>query len=199
MPVVRQMLSQRRNEPFQLVFVTDNKTINTSNGYPVYSREEFFSLDCDEKFFNITIGNSKIREKISTDFEAKGIQPFSIIADNAILYDHNDLAEGLIMNPFTTITSNIKIGKYFHCNLYSYVGHDCQIGDFVTFAPGVKCNGSVIIEDHAYIGTGAIIKQSTPDRVITIGKGATVGMGAVVTKSVPPGAIVVGNPAKPMA
>ena len=45
-------------------------------------------------------------------------------------------------------------------------------------------------------GTGAVIKQGTPDKPLVIGKGAVVGMGAVVTKSVPPGVTVVGNPAR---
>ena len=100
------------------------------------------------------------------------------------------------MSPFVTITSNIKIGKCFHANLYSYVEHDCVIGDFVTFAPGVKCNGNIHIHAHAYIGAGAMIKQGTPDQPLVIGAGAIVGMGAVVTKSVPPGVTVVGNPAQ---
>ena len=93
------------------------------------------------------------------------------------------------------ITSNAQIGSFFQANIYSYVAHDCKIGDFVTFAPRVSCNGNVVIEDHAYIGTGAVIRQGTADRPIVIGSGAVVGMGAVVTKSVPPGTTVVGNPA----
>jgi acetyltransferase-like isoleucine patch superfamily enzyme len=68
----------------------------------------------------------------------------------------------------------------------------------VTFAPGVKCNGNVVIEDHAYIGSGAIIKQGQPGVPVVIGRGGVVGMGAVVTKSVPAGATVVGNPARVM-
>ena len=72
-----------------------------------------------------------------------------------------------------------------------------MIGDYVTFAPSVRCNGNIVIEDHAYIGTGAVIKQGTPEKPLVIGKGAVVGMGAVVTKDVPPGVTVVGNPAKP--
>ena len=97
-----------------------------------------------------------------------------------------------------TLTSNIRIGRQFHANIYSYVAHDCVIGDFVTFAPGVKCNGNVVIEDHAYIGTGAVIKQGRPGQPLVIGRGAVVGMGAVVTRDVPAGATVVGNPAKLM-
>lgn len=68
----------------------------------------------------------------------------------------------------------------------------------MTFAPSVHCNGKVIIEDNAYIGTGVVIKQGTDHAPIIIGEGAIVGMGAVVTKSVDPFTTVVGNPAAPL-
>jgi len=108
------------------------------------------------------------------------------------------IGPGYVLSHFVTITSNVKIGLYFHANIYSYVAHDCVIGDFVTFAPGVKCNGNVVIEDHAYIGTGAVLRQGRPGAPLVIGRGATVGMGAVVTRSVPPMTTVVGNPARPL-
>ena len=97
------------------------------------------------------------------------------------------------------VTSNASIGRFFHCNLYSYVAHDCVIGDFVTFAPGVKCNGNVFIEDHSCIGTGAMLLPGTHDAPLVIGRGAVVGIGAVVTRSVPAGATVVGNPGRLLA
>ena len=73
-----------------------------------------------------------------------------------------------------------------------------MIGDFVTFTPNVHCNGRVVIEDYAYIGTGAIIKQGAKEKPITIGHGAVVGMGAVVTRDVAPYTTVVGIPAAPI-
>ena len=111
--------------------------------------------------------------------------------------DDVSVSEGAALSPFTLLMSNARTEKYFQANIYSYVSHDCVIGDFVTLVPGVRCNGNVVIEDHAYIGTGAIIKQGPPAEPIVIGRGAVVGMGAVVTRSVPANVTVVGNPAKP--
>lgn len=181
----------------RLVFIDDHLAGTAVNGYEVISADDFALLDGD-RFFNIAIANSKLRETIAEKMIAGGAQPFTVSANNALSLDGNDIGEGAIMCPFTMVTSNAKIGRFFHANIYSYVAHDCVIGDFVTFAPSVHCNGSVKVEDHAYIGTGAIIKQGTPDRPIIIGEGSIVGMGAVVTKSVAPYTTVFGNPARPI-
>jgi len=121
-----------------------------------------------------------------------------VAATNVVQMDDVQMGVGAVLSPLVTLTSNVRIGKHFHANLYSYVEHDCVVGDFVTFAPRVHCNGNVVIEDHAYIGTGAILKQGQPGKPLVIGRGAVVGMGAVVTKSVAAGATVVGNPARAM-
>ncbi|MDG2333395.1 MAG: acetyltransferase [Myxococcota bacterium] len=127
-----------------------------------------------------------------------GLRFFEVAAREHVRYDQVEVGPGAIFCSHTTVTSNVSIGSHFHCNIYSYVEHDCVIGDFVTFAPRVSCNGNVVIGDGAYIGTGAVIKQGTPDRPLRIGEGAVVGMGAVVTRDVAPGATVVGNPARPL-
>jgi acetyltransferase-like isoleucine patch superfamily enzyme len=125
-----------------------------------------------------------------------GLKPWTVNALNVVTMDDVKLGEVAILSPFVTLTSNIRIGKYFHANINSYVEHDCVIGDFVTFAPAVKCNGNTVIEDDVFIGSGAIIKQGQPGKPLVIGRGAVVGMGAVVTKNISPGTTVVGNPAQ---
>lgn len=184
-------------ETHDIYFVENEVTDTHINHYPVISEDDFFTMD-GEKFFNIAIADSKIRQKIADLCLSKNIHPLIIEAKNSVALDNVEIGEGGILTGFTTLTSNLTVGKYFHANIYSYIAHDCVIGDFVTFAPRVSCNGNVHIHDHAYIGTGAILKQGTPDKPLVIGEGAIVGMGAVVTKDVPAGAVVIGNPAKPL-
>ncbi|GLR64383.1 acetyltransferase [Marinospirillum insulare] len=180
----------------ELCFVDDGLVDSKLNGYPIYSYQDFLDLPQADKFIVFAIANSQIRESLEAKCKQDNIKNAPVQASNSIILDQVEIGEGSILCHFTQLTSNIKIGKQFHANIYSYVAHDCVIGDFVTFAPKVQCNGNVHIEDHAYIGTGAIIKQGTPDKPLTIGRGAIVGMGAVVTKSVPAGVTVIGNPAR---
>ncbi|UIZ99536.1 acetyltransferase [Acinetobacter johnsonii] len=196
MPVARQQL-QRLGVSAEIYFIDDSlQEEKIVNGHTALNYQSFKNLNAAQKFVLIAIASSQIREKLANQLVIDGLQLWAVHADNVVMMDHVEIGEGSALSPFVSITSNIKIGKCFHANLYSYVEHDCIIGDYVTFAPGVKCNGNIHIEDHAYIGTGAVIKQGTPDKPLVIGKGAVVGMGAVVTKSVPAGVTVVGNPAR---
>ncbi|AXY55328.1 acetyltransferase [Acinetobacter chinensis] len=194
MPLVRQQFPHIEKECF--VFIDDGQAGTDLNGYPILSYHDFKSHKAVSKSVTIAIANSIVREKLVLRLNEDSIQHLEVKAENTVILDEVEIGEGSLLCPFTCLTSNIKIGKFFHANIYSYVAHDCVIGDYVTFAPSVKCNGNIHIEDHAYIGTGAVIKQGTPDKPLVIGKGAVVGMGAVVTKSVPPGVTVVGNPAR---
>lgn len=193
LPLVREQLKSTRAE---YVFVDDGDVPAALNGYSVLRYEEFLGRKAPEKKMVFAIADSTVREKLVEKCTKDGLSSLTVKAENAVILDEVVVGEGSILCHFTHLTSNIRIGKYFHANIYSYVAHDCVIGDYVTFAPGVQCNGNVVVEDYAYVGTGAVIKQGTPDKPLVIGKGAVVGMGAVVTKDVPPGETVIGNPAR---
>lgn len=199
MPLARDMLAAGNMEDgAALVFVDDQPPAQTINGQPVLTYQQFLDEPSPAKNICIAIADSKLRQQLAERCAQDRISFFSITAQNVVVMDSVEMGEGGILSPFVTLTSNIKIGRHFHANLYSYVEHDCVIGDFVTFAPGVQCNGNVVIEDHAYIGAGAVIKQGSPENPLVIGSQAVVGMGAVVTKSVPSQTTVAGCPARPM-
>jgi sugar O-acyltransferase (sialic acid O-acetyltransferase NeuD family) len=195
MPIVRAQLADVAAAG-SLYFVDDRLSGTVVNGHSVVSYENFRKTPADERRVVIAVADAMTRRALAERCEADGLGFQSITAQNAVVLDDVSLGAGYILNSFVTITSNVRIGRYFQANLYAYVAHDCVIGDFVTFAPGVMCNGNVVVEDDAYIGTGAVLKQGTSSEPLVIGAGAVVGMGAVVTKSVPPGKTVVGNPAR---
>jgi sugar O-acyltransferase (sialic acid O-acetyltransferase NeuD family) len=199
LPLVRQQLQTDLVSGLaDLVFVDDQPMAPAINGQRVLTYAQWLAESASSRHMNVAIANSQVRQKLVQRCAADGVEFFEARAPNVVQLDDVQLGKGAVLCPFVTLTSNIRIGQHFHGNIYSYVAHDCVIGDFVTFAPGVMCNGNVHIEDHAYIGTGAVIKQGKPDAPLVIGRGAVVGMGAVVTKSVPPGVTVVGNPAQPL-
>jgi sugar O-acyltransferase (sialic acid O-acetyltransferase NeuD family) len=185
-------------EAIEIVYVETQPSRPVVDGVRVMSEAAFLSVTDRSVRFNVGIANSKVRQRIVQACEARGHRALGVAADNVVMYGGNQIGEGAAISAFSTITTNVRIGRFFHANAYTWVAHDCVIGDFVTFAPRVCCNGNVHIHDHAYIGAGAVIKQGTPDKPLVIGEGATVGMGAVVTKDVAPYATVIGNPARPM-
>lgn len=182
---------------WRIVFVETQPHDAKVNGFPLLSEDDFFAAQASERCFAVAIADSHAREAIEKRCTQRGARALSLSAHNATIYDDNRIGHGAILCAHTTITSNASIGCHFHANIYSYVAHDCVIGDYVTFAPRVSCNGNVHIGNHAYIGTGAMLRPGVPGgRPLAIGEGAIVGMGAVVIHDVEPHTTVVGSPAR---
>lgn len=185
---------QRRGGFDELIFVDDQNAGGVLCGVPILSLDD---LGGDDEVI-ISLGSGQHRETMEKRCLDRNLRLHSFFAPFSAVGVGNEIAPGALICDYGLITGAVRIGRQFQCNIYSYVAHDCVIGDYVTFAPKVSCNGNVHVEDHAYIGTGAIIRQGSREKPLVIGRGATVGMGAVVTKDVPPGVTVIGSPARPM-
>lgn len=177
--------------PQEIVFVADEPG-GPVLGSPVITPDQ---LTADDRLV-IAVGDPAARMAIA---ERLNRRFHTLIAPSAIVGPDVLIGEGSILSDQTIVTASARIGRHFHCNIYSYVAHDCVIGDFVTFAPRVSCNGNVHVGDGAYIGTGAILRQGEPGKPLVIGEGAVIGAGSVVLNDVPPNVTVVGVPARLMA
>ena len=198
MHILRQIVRERHGDHADVVFVEDSPTAKLVNDIRVMSMDHFLTAPRRTTFFNVALADPHKRMTICERFLENDFKPVSIISPHAIVMGPVEIGEGAIICGLCTITTNIRIGRFFHANIYSYVEHDVNIGNYVTFAPRVNCNGNVTINDLAYIGTSAAIRQGSYGAPILIGRGAIVGMGAIVLNSVPDGVTVVGNPAKPI-
>lgn len=176
----------------------DKAYIVVSDGVPAprkYKNVECITLDQflnlnQDKFYNIALADSKKREDIEL-LIGDLAEPLEIRSPQARIGTENEIGKGAIFCDFSVVTTHAKIGKFFHANIKSCVEHDCEIGDYVTFSPGVMCSGRTKIGNNVFVGAGALLKDN-----ITVGDNAIIGMGAVVLKDVPAGVTVVGNPAK---
>jgi len=165
-------------------------------GFEVITESHFLESIHERRYHLITIANPILRRSIDVKYTKAGSQPQSIVSKHSRIADGSVVGPGAAICPGVIIMPNVKIGNAFHANINSYVAHDCVIGNYVTFSPGVMCNGNVIIEDNVFVGAGAIIRNGTRDNPTVIGHDSVIGMGAVVTKNVNPGETVVGIPAK---
>lgn len=108
-----------------------------------------------------------------------------------ILGDDVEINEGSIICVGTIITTNVKIGKHAHLNLQTTIGHDCEIGDYFTTAPGAKISGNCKIGNYVYLGTNASVREK-----INITDNVTIGLNSGVVKDITEPGIYGGVPTK---
>jgi acetyltransferase-like isoleucine patch superfamily enzyme len=94
------------------------------------------------------------------------------------------LNEGVYLN----LRDHLWIGADVHISPYAQL----QTGELISeVLPRIHRSSPIVIDDHAWIASGAIIGSG-----VRIGRGAVVAAGAVVLADVPPAVLVGGTPAK---
>ena len=198
MPIAREQLQNSTFPDQKLVFVDDFADQSRLSDHGVLSFEDFKNIKCENKYVVIAISSPTVRKQIAKKCEMAGFEFWSVISNNAVIYDDAKIGRGAIICAFSVVTTNVTIGDHCHLNLRTQVEHDSVLDDFVTLSPGAICNGNVHLEDEVFIGSGAILKNGTKSTPLVVEKQAVVGMGTVVLSKVRAGVTVVGNPAREM-
>jgi sugar O-acyltransferase (sialic acid O-acetyltransferase NeuD family) len=136
-------------------------------------------------------GNYLSRKRI---VERLGLSPTryaTIVHPTAVLSTTSTVGHGSVLLALTVTTAGVRIGAHVAVMPGVVFTHDDVVEDYATFGAGVRLAGRVLVEEGAYIGSGALVRE---DR--TIGAWALVGMGAVVTRNVPSAEVWAGVPAR---
>lgn len=179
-----------------IYFIDDSESVlkkKSINGFPVIDYNQFMLIkNCDKRIL-ISTNDIKIKKKLFLMVKSDKLKFWNYYDDSSKLDSNNFKNNSSYFAPFTLISDTAEIGLCFSCNIYSYVEHESKIGNFVSFAPGVKCNGNVIIKDNVYVGTGVIINNGTSSKKLTIGENSFISAGTVVNKNVPKNTILIGS------
>jgi sugar O-acyltransferase (sialic acid O-acetyltransferase NeuD family) len=138
----------------------------------------------------ITITDGNERKDIIHSLPKK-TEYYTYIDKHAILMDKNNIhiREGSIICAGTILTTNIKLGKFTQINLSTTIGHDTEMGDFCTTAPGVNISGNCKIGNNVYFGTNSSVKPK-----IQITDNVIIGLNSGVVKNITESGIYIGTP-----
>lgn len=138
----------------RFVFVESTPQVREVNGLNVLSYDEFAALNPDETYFNIAVGDGKLREKLANPLVEAGLQPVSSIHETAIIRSSAHIAPGAFLSPWTLVTENVRIGNHFVCFARSQVVHDSVVGDYVTFASAVTTGAILLLVTMPILAAG---------------------------------------------
>ena len=148
-----------------------------------------------DAYYVCAIGSARIRRIVVEKIKSIADVKFATLIDPASAFGREriEIGEGCIICANTYITLDIKIGNHVYIGGNATVGHDAQIGDFVTMYPAAVLSGSTHVGADCELGTGSRVIQG-----LSIGNGTIIGAGAVVVRNMPPDCTAVGVPAKPI-
>jgi sugar O-acyltransferase (sialic acid O-acetyltransferase NeuD family) len=172
----------------ELPCFVDDKYVETGSsalGLSLFDPTEFEVI--------VAIGDSHVRKSVVDNLPLETVY-FSFIHKTATVFERGSLdGRGIFVGAYCFISTNVAIGEHALFNRHVQIGHDCRIGDFFSAMPGVIISGSVLISDCVYIGSGAIVRESTK-----ICQNVKIGMNCGVLSDISIPGTYVGTPARPI-
>ncbi len=156
-----------------------------------YAREACAALN-----WLIGVGDPARRKMISERIRNAGLsEGYFISSRSNVAFDFVP-APGVQIFSGCTVSLDVTVGRGSILNANSVIAHECKLGEFVTLSPACTIAGRVFIEDEAFLGVGATVKNGEPGQALKVGQGSVVGAGSTVITNVDGGDTVAGIPAR---
>lgn len=180
------------NNEFEVIGYLDDKFHKKSvvNGIIYDSLSSYKNYK--ENYFIITVGNNKIRKKISEKLELSLNKFPKFIHPSAVIGSNVEIGYGTVVMANVVVNADTHIGDHCILNTMASIGHDVLIKDFVHISPNSTLTGGVQIGMCTQIGAGSTL---TPQ--VIIGDSTLVGAGSTVISNISNNMTVFGTPAKP--
>lgn len=141
----------------------------------------------DNEIYALGISDPKIKEKVTSELEAKGCIFETIIAPNSLVSPDIKIGRGCFITAYS-ISGDAVIGNFVNVQA-SMIGGTAVIGDFCTTLGFANiANGR--LGKRVYVGSQAVILN------VKVEDDAIVCVGSIVVRNVKAGTKVFGNPAK---
>lgn len=144
-----------------------------------------------DEVFICAMGVPVIKKKCCELLIGRGASLTRLIHRTAVLGDNVEMADGVVLCPYTIASANNRLGRGVAVNLHSSLDHDACVGDWSQVNCHCDLTGAVQVGREVFIGSSVSIIPG-----VKIGDGAYLGAGSVVLRDVPPGAKVFGVPAR---
>jgi sugar O-acyltransferase (sialic acid O-acetyltransferase NeuD family) len=115
----------------------------------------------------------------------------TLVHPGAALATSTAVGPGSVVLAGVVTTAAVQLGAHVAVMPGVVLTHDDVVADYATFGAGARLAGRVRVDEGAYVGSGALVRENR-----TIGAWSLVGMGSVVLDDVPPGEVWVGVPAR---
>ncbi|MCI1966659.1 MAG: NeuD/PglB/VioB family sugar acetyltransferase [Oscillospiraceae bacterium] len=175
----------------EICFIDDTKELETFYEKRIFTYRNFKRLfspqDCEMVIAN---GEPLFRQMLYNKVKADNYQLANIIDCTSVVSATAHLDEGIVLYPFTFISSNVHVSPNTLIYNHSVVAHDSLIGSNTVLSIGVKIAGNCTISKNCFIGAGAVVRER-----VKVGEWSIVGMGSAICHSLPSDGIYMGNPA----